>query len=82
MASPTQRTDNSTTPSHAIEFTYTACYCEENAYHLCQQLKDHHTDQMFVVFISNPARQIPVWHQRASDREDGLVVRGAFLGTP
>lgn len=29
---------------------------------------------LFVVFISNEKKQIPLWHQKASKREDGLVL--------
>lgn len=56
---------------------YTSCYCEENIWHLCQRIKRHVPDQFesgcHVVFISNPKRVIPLWAQKVSKREDGLV---------
>ncbi|PAA66389.1 hypothetical protein BOX15_Mlig008920g1, partial [Macrostomum lignano] len=51
------------------EFVHTACYCEENVYHLIRQLRAVPS----ALFISNPARLAPVWCQRASSRPDGLV---------
>ena len=49
---------------NSVDFTndliYTSCYCEENAYHLCQRLREHNSEavQVFVVFVSNPRRQV------------------------
>ncbi|TRY63172.1 hypothetical protein TCAL_00481 [Tigriopus californicus] len=58
--------------------TYTPCYCEENIWHLCQRMSREIPHQFqsscHVVFISNPERVIPLWAQRASKREDGLVL--------
>lgn len=51
---------------------YTACYCEENIYHLARL---HST--AFVVFISNEARVVPFWLNRgrlASDATTGGLV--------
>ena len=46
---------------HLEDIVYTACYCEENVYHLCQQLsgnKDNAQRELYAVFISNEARQV------------------------
>ncbi|MQL86158.1 hypothetical protein Taro_018686 [Colocasia esculenta] len=63
----------------ASSFTYTPCYCEENIYFLCKQLSlfgiaESEGHDLFVVFISNEEKQVPLWHQKASKRVDGLVV--------
>jgi protein N-terminal glutamine amidohydrolase len=52
----------------------TACYCEENVHRLIQQLKtrDADVDRLFVAFVSNNARQVPIWNQQAGG--GGLVV--------
>ncbi|DBA95842.1 TPA: Protein N-terminal glutamine amidohydrolase [Trebouxia sp. C0004] len=52
---------------------YTPCFCEENAYKLCEQLCKR-CAHFHVAFISNPARQVPLWQQRASQRSDGFVL--------
>lgn len=55
--------------------TYTSCYCEENVWKLCEEIKrrvaggDIVEDLMFrcfAVFISNPSKSVPIWCQRAS----------------
>ncbi|CAN6444826.1 unnamed protein product [Victoria cruziana] len=61
------------------DFAHTPCYCEENVYLLCKQLctsgfSDLGGMDLFVVFISNERKKVPLWHQRASVRNDGLVV--------
>ncbi|KAL9237964.1 hypothetical protein vseg_012451 [Gypsophila vaccaria] len=59
------------------EFDRTPCYCEENVYKLCLRLSSSGialAHNLFVVFISNPSKQTPLWHQKASHRADGLVV--------
>lgn len=41
-------------------------------------LRTHSTlssHDLHAVFVSNTAQQVPLWHQRASTRADGLVVR-------
>ena len=43
-------------------FDYTGCYCEENAWLLCQQLCDNgqaSEDDLHVIFVSNPEQQVP-----------------------
>lgn len=61
------------------QFTYTACYCEENVFLLCKQLSQRgiaasDASDLYVVFISNAHRQIPIWRQKASSRDDGLAI--------
>ncbi|XP_065181887.1 protein N-terminal glutamine amidohydrolase-like [Sycon ciliatum] len=56
---------------------YTACYCEENVWKLCQSLKEQGSELLsssYAVFISNPARKIPLFQQRAGKDRNGLVV--------
>ncbi len=40
---------------------YTPFYCEENIWHLCRQLNNPNAQ---VIFISNPAREFVIFHQR------------------
>ncbi|KAF3336870.1 protein N-terminal glutamine amidohydrolase [Carex littledalei] len=63
----------------AATFTHTPCYCEENVYLLCKKLGSIGVAEptgldLFVVFISNEGNKIPLWHQKASQIEEGLVV--------
>ena len=57
---------------------YTKCYCEENVYQLClnaqSQVSTQHLEYCFAVFISNPAKSVPIWEQKSSLRSDGLEV--------
>ncbi|GFP92224.1 protein n-terminal glutamine amidohydrolase, partial [Phtheirospermum japonicum] len=52
---------------------------EENVYFLCKKLvedgiaKSDGSD-LYVVFISNEKKQIPLWHQKASHRADGVIL--------
>lgn len=60
-------------------FTCTACFCEENIFLLCKQLSqcgiaNPDASDLFVVFISNSNKKVPIWRQKASSREDGCVV--------
>lgn len=51
---------------------YTACYCEENIYHLARLYPDS-----FTVFISNHNRTVPFWSNKlrtSAENEQGLVV--------
>ncbi|KAK6968576.1 protein N-terminal glutamine amidohydrolase [Biomphalaria glabrata] len=58
--------------------TYTACYCEENVWKLCEMVKERCTEyelmKCFCVFISNSAKKVPLWHQKASRNPERLVV--------
>ncbi|XP_071909256.1 protein N-terminal glutamine amidohydrolase-like [Coffea arabica] len=63
----------------ASQFLHTPKYCEENIYLLCKKLcanglADSDGSDLFVVFISNEKQQIPLWHQKASQRADGVVL--------
>lgn len=44
---------------------YTPYYCEENVWHLCDELRRPGVERR-VVFISNPSKQCALWHQRAA----------------
>lgn len=60
-------------------FTHTRFYCEENVYLLCKKLcaigvADPTGLDLFVVFISNGEKKVPLWYQKASTRIDGLVL--------
>lgn len=51
---------------------YTSHYCEENTLRLCRDLigpAEATGVELFVVFISNHARQVPVWCQSLADSE-------------
>ncbi|KAF3442690.1 hypothetical protein FNV43_RR16607 [Rhamnella rubrinervis] len=59
------------------QFQHTPFYCEENVYLLCKKLcengiADAEGSDLFVVFISNEKKQIPLWNQKASNRADGV----------
>ncbi|KAJ6797580.1 protein N-terminal glutamine amidohydrolase [Iris pallida] len=66
-------------PPYLSSFTHTPFYCEENVYFLCKKLcmlgiADEKGADLFVVFISNEERKIPMWYQKASKQTDGLVI--------
>ena len=44
---------------------YWPYYCEENIWHACVELPAD-VDEALVVFISNTARAVAVWHQRSA----------------
>ncbi|XP_026205659.1 protein N-terminal glutamine amidohydrolase isoform X2 [Anabas testudineus] len=55
---------------------YTSCYCEENVWKLCDFVRTQGTaplEQLFVVFISNENRMVPLWKQK-SGRGDQPVI--------
>lgn len=59
------------------QFDYTASYCEENVYRLCKKLSLEEAvdvNDLFIVFITNEKKQVPLWHQKASTRADGVVL--------
>ncbi|XP_027367120.1 protein N-terminal glutamine amidohydrolase [Abrus precatorius] len=68
-----------TSSMDASHFHHTPFYCEENVYLLCKKLSNdgianaEGTD-LFVVFISNEKKQIPLWNQKASNRADGVIL--------
>ncbi|MBI1301115.1 MAG: hypothetical protein GC137_05585 [Alphaproteobacteria bacterium] len=47
-------------------FKYTANFCEENVWHLCQH-PDLNTYAKTVLIISNHSRNCPLWHQQSSE---------------
>ena len=56
---------------------YTSHYCEENTVRLCGHLLERAESvdaQLFVVFVSNQARQVPVWNQRLAGSRDEPVL--------
>ncbi|KAI4386524.1 hypothetical protein MLD38_004452 [Melastoma candidum] len=67
---------------HAVEtprLDHTPFYCEENVYLLCKKLSstgvaNADSSDLFVIFVSNDRKQIPLWHQKASKSEDGFIV--------
>ncbi|KAI3507551.1 hypothetical protein L1887_22538 [Cichorium endivia] len=67
----------SSTSSDVSQFHHTPSYCEENVYLLCKKLcADGVADasDLFVVFISNENKHVPLWHQKASHRADGIIL--------
>ncbi|XP_012086154.1 protein N-terminal glutamine amidohydrolase [Jatropha curcas] len=61
------------------QFDHTPYYCEENVYFLCKKLcqqgiADAEGSDLFVAFISNEKKQVPLWHQKASQRADGITL--------
>ncbi|KAK6791213.1 hypothetical protein RDI58_010294 [Solanum bulbocastanum] len=69
-----------TAPSLQVPtFHHTPYYCEENIYLLCKKLcddglADPDGSDLFVIFISNEKKQIPLWHQKASQRAEGVIL--------
>ncbi|KAM3234672.1 protein N-terminal glutamine amidohydrolase [Capsicum annuum] len=43
-------------------------------YLLCNKLCDDGLADLFVIFISNEKKQIPLWHQKASQRAEGVIL--------
>lgn len=75
----TSKLEASTSTWDVSQFQHTPFYCEENVYLLCKELSakgiaDAQSSDLFVVFISNEKKQIPLWHQKASNRADGVVL--------
>ncbi|KAJ0055168.1 hypothetical protein NL108_011455 [Boleophthalmus pectinirostris] len=55
---------------------YTSCYCEENVWQLCSWFRSEaevQLQELFVLFISNHQRKVPLWKQK-SGRGDLPVV--------
>ncbi|XP_075475429.1 protein N-terminal glutamine amidohydrolase [Primulina tabacum] len=68
-----------TPPGVVSGFQHTPCYCEENVYLLSKKLCEDgistsDCSDLFVIFISNEQKQIPLWHQKASHRADGVIL--------
>ncbi|MED6181974.1 hypothetical protein PIB30_024446 [Stylosanthes scabra] len=65
--------------SDVSHFHHTPFYCEENVYLLCKKLctdgiANAEGSDIFVVFISNENKQVPLWNQKASHRADGVIL--------
>jgi len=61
----------------ATQCSYAACYCEENVFKICQNLKDNfenELDKCYAVFVSNKKRVVPLWRQKAGRDEEKLVI--------
>ncbi|OVA00849.1 Protein N-terminal glutamine amidohydrolase [Macleaya cordata] len=79
MGSPSNLGSPSKLAFDISTFDHTPSYCEENVYRLCKKLMtigvaDADGKDLFVVFISNKNKQVPLWHQKASKRGDGLTL--------
>ena len=60
-----------------FQCSYAACYCEENVFKICQNLKDNfenELDKCYAVFVSNKKRVVPLWRQKAGRDEEKLVI--------
>ncbi|XP_033515198.1 protein N-terminal glutamine amidohydrolase [Nicotiana tomentosiformis] len=72
-------TSNLEVPLQVPTFHHTPYYCEENVYLLCKKLCDDalantNGSDLFIIFISNEKKQIPLWHQKASQRAEGVIL--------
>ncbi|KAM9384289.1 protein N-terminal glutamine amidohydrolase [Pholidichthys leucotaenia] len=55
---------------------YTSCYCEENVWKLCEYIRTEKTsplEQLFVVFISNQNRMVPLWKQKSGHGDQPVI---------
>ncbi|TMS01385.1 Protein N-terminal glutamine amidohydrolase [Larimichthys crocea] len=55
---------------------YTSCYCEENVWKLCDSVRTDRTgplDQLYVIFISNEKRTVPLWKQRSGHGDQPVI---------
>lgn len=53
---------------------YWPFFCEENIWHLVDGLDADDLTRASVLLVTNSARQVAIWHQRASDDPRGAVV--------
>ncbi|CAN8026233.1 unnamed protein product [Ixodes persulcatus] len=61
----------------ADECVYTACYCEENVWKLCELTRATQPEllaQCSVVFVSNRRGAVPIWCQKSGSDSTGLSV--------
>ncbi|CAN1173000.1 Protein N-terminal glutamine amidohydrolase [Linum perenne] len=76
----TEDSEATSTSNGAVsEFVHTPYYCEENVYLLCKKLCENGKanedgSDLFIVFISNEKKMVPLWNQKASTRADGVVL--------
>uniref|UniRef100_A0A1B0ES12 Protein N-terminal glutamine amidohydrolase n=1 Tax=Glossina morsitans morsitans TaxID=37546 RepID=A0A1B0ES12_GLOMM len=57
--------------------SYVSCYCEENVWKLCEQVKKTRIDELnkcYAVFVSNEGRTVPLWRQKAGRGDDQVVI--------
>lgn len=57
--------------------SYVSCYCEENVWKLCEQVKKTHPSELpkcYAVFVSNERRTVPLWRQKAGRGDEKLVI--------
>ncbi|XP_066363876.1 protein N-terminal glutamine amidohydrolase-like isoform X3 [Miscanthus floridulus] len=78
IAAPSNPPGLSSRPVDVSSFTHTPCYCEENVYMLCKELirtgvADPVGTDLYVVFISNEEKKVPLWHQKAGHSDDGFI---------
>ncbi|XP_058475381.1 protein N-terminal glutamine amidohydrolase [Solea solea] len=55
---------------------HTSCYCEENVWKLCEFVRKERTaalEHMFVVFISNENRTVPLWKQKSGHGNQPVI---------
>lgn len=54
---------------------YTAYYCEENVWHLCQLLTREATSEFkcYCVFISNPSKAVHLWKQKLCGDDSSVI---------
>ncbi|XP_022603284.1 protein N-terminal glutamine amidohydrolase [Seriola dumerili] len=55
---------------------YTSCYCEENVWKLCEFVRQERTvplEQLFVIFISNKNRMVPLWKQKSGHGDRPVI---------
>ncbi|KAK9366583.1 N-terminal glutamine amidase-domain-containing protein [Lipomyces kononenkoae] len=62
-----------------MELPYWSCYCEENIHKACEILQSDLKAVtshilLYAVFVSSPTRAVPLFCQRSSHRDDGLVI--------
>lgn len=76
MSGGNRATIPSTVPPSS-QCSYAACYCEENVYKICENVKrtaETELDKCYTVFISNKKRVVPLWRQKAGRDEEKLVI--------
>ncbi|VDK33329.1 unnamed protein product [Taenia asiatica] len=57
------------------ECVYTSHYCEENVYKLVETMKLRNSStEVYVVFISNQSKKVPLFFQKSGHPPEGLVV--------
>ncbi|XP_056335842.1 protein N-terminal glutamine amidohydrolase [Danio aesculapii] len=63
------------TPSRN-QCVYTSCYCEENVWKLCENIKNQRycpLEEVYAVFISNERKKIPIWKQRSGRGDEPVI---------